>query len=33
VVRFLPGLIRAHDVSLRQLLSMTSGYPDECRKH
>ena len=28
VVRWLPGLTRARDVSIRQLLSMTSGYPD-----
>jgi CubicO group peptidase (beta-lactamase class C family) len=28
LVRFLPELTRAHDVSLRQVLSMTSGYQD-----
>ena len=28
VVRFLPGLTRAKDVTLRQLLSMTAGYQD-----
>jgi D-alanyl-D-alanine carboxypeptidase len=28
VVRWLPELTRARDVSIRQLLSMTAGYPD-----
>src|SRR6202022_3519943 len=28
VVRWLPGLTRANEVSIRQLLSMTSGYQD-----
>lgn len=28
VARFLPGLTRAHDVTIRQLLSHTSGYRD-----
>src|SRR5947199_2638381 len=28
VVRYLPGLTRAKDVTIRQLLSMTSGYQD-----
>ena len=28
VVRWLPGLTRAKDVTIRQLLSMTSGYQD-----
>ncbi len=28
VARFVPGLTRAQDVTLRQLLSMTSGYQD-----
>jgi D-alanyl-D-alanine carboxypeptidase len=32
VAKFLPDLTRANEVTIRQLLSHTSGYQDYCRK-